>query len=102
MRRLLSLDPRPDGVFCFNDPLAMGAMNFTLNQGLRIPEDIALIGCGNLHYDDSLRVPLSSIDQHSERIGQEADRKSVVQGKSVGIGGRGIDKGKIGRLNTST
>src|SRR5213595_2977602 len=45
MRRLLSLDPRPDGVFCFNDPLAMGAMNFTLNQGLRIPEDIALIGC---------------------------------------------------------
>jgi LacI family transcriptional regulator len=78
MRRLLSLDPRPDGVFCFNDPLAMGAMNFTLNQGLRIPEDIALIGCGNLHYDDSLRVPLSSIDQHSERIGQEAARVALA------------------------
>src|SRR5881275_2991237 len=78
MRRLLSLDPRPDGVFCFNDPLAMGAMNFTLNQGLRIPEDIALIGCGNLHYDDSLRVPLSSIDQLSERIGQEAARVALA------------------------
>src|SRR5881394_511644 len=78
MRRLLSLDPRPDGVFCFNDPLAMGAMNCTLNQGLRIPEDIALIGCGNLHYDDSLRVPLSSIDQHSERIGQEAARVALA------------------------
>src|SRR5256885_15743783 len=78
MRRLLGLDPRPDGVFCFNDPLAMGAMNFTLNQGLRIPEDIALIGCGNLHYDDSLRVPLSSIDQHSQRIGQEAARVALA------------------------
>ncbi len=74
MSQLLSLKPRPDGVFCFNDPLAMGAMNYALDQGLRIPEDIAVIGCGNLHYDDSLRVPLSSIDQHSRRIGEEAAR----------------------------
>ena len=72
--QLISLKPRPDGVFCFNDPLAMGAMNYVLDQGLRIPEDIAVIGCGNLHYDDSLRVPLSSIDQHSRRIGEEAAR----------------------------
>jgi LacI family transcriptional regulator len=63
MGRLLNLKPRPDGVFCFNDPLAMGAMNYALDKGLRVPEDIAIIGCGNLHYDDSLRVPLSSIDQ---------------------------------------
>jgi len=52
----------------------MGAMNYALDQGLRIPEDLAIIGCGNLHYDDSLRVPLSSIDQHSRRIGEEAAR----------------------------
>jgi LacI family transcriptional regulator len=74
MRQLLSLKPRPDGLFCFNDPLAMSAMNYALDQGLRIPEDVAMIGCGNLHYDDSLRVPLSSIDQHSRRIGAEAAR----------------------------
>jgi LacI family transcriptional regulator len=75
--QLLSLKPRPDGVFCFNDPLAMGAMNYALDHGLRIPEDIAVIGCGNLHYDDSLRVPLSSIDQHSRRIGEEAARLTL-------------------------
>jgi hypothetical protein len=46
-------------------------------EGLRIPEDIAVIGCGNLHYDDSLRVPLSSIDQHSRRIGEEAARVAL-------------------------
>jgi LacI family transcriptional regulator len=74
MRRLLSLTPRPDGVFCFNDPLAMGAMIQALDAGVRIPEDIAVIGSGNLHYDDSLRVPLSSIDQQSRKIGQEAAR----------------------------
>jgi len=77
MRRLLSLKPRPDGVFCFNDPLAMGAMNCALDHGFRIPEDIAVIGCGNLHYDDSLRVPLSSIDQQSRKIGEEAARVAL-------------------------
>lgn len=70
MRQLLERDPRPDGVFCFNDPLAIGAMSTILEAGLRIPEDIALIGCGNLPNNDCLRVPLSSIDQQSEIIGR--------------------------------
>ena len=74
MHKLLNLEPRPDGLFCFNDPLAMGAMNYALDHGVRIPEDLAVVGCGNLHYDDSLRVPLSSIDQHSRKIGEEAAR----------------------------
>ena len=74
MGQLLRRKPRPDGVFCLNDPLAVGAMTRALDEGLRIPEDLAIIGCGNLHYDDALRVPLSSIDQQSRRIGEEAGR----------------------------
>ena len=74
MGQLLNRKPRPDGVFCLNDPLAVGAMTCALDEGLRIPEDLAIIGCGNLHYDDALRVPLSSIDQQSRRIGEEAAR----------------------------
>ena len=72
MRLLLERNPRPDGVFCFNDPLAIGAMSTILEAGLRIPDDIALIGCGNLPNNNVLRVPLSSIDQHSQMIGQRA------------------------------
>ncbi len=82
MRQLLLLKPRPDGLFCFNDPLAMGAINYALDHGIRIPEDIAIVGCGNLHYDDSLRVPLSSIDQHSRTIGEEAARITLAILKS--------------------
>lgn len=52
----------------------MGAMNYALDHGVRIPDDLAVVGCGNLHYDDSLRVPLSSIDQQSQKIGKEAAR----------------------------
>jgi LacI family transcriptional regulator len=72
MRLLLKRKPMPDGVFAYNDPLAIGALNAILEAGLRIPEDIAIIGCGNLHYDGSLRVPLSSIDQNSKLIGERA------------------------------
>ena len=82
MQQLLNCKRIPDGVFCFNDPLAMGAVNEAVNQGLRIPEDIAIIGCGNIHYDDSLRVPLSSIDQHSNRIGAEAAQLVLATLKS--------------------
>jgi LacI family transcriptional regulator len=74
MQQLLELEPRPDGVFCFNDPMAMGAMRCIFEQGLRIPQDVALIGCGNLYRDENLRVSLSSVDQSSSLIGQEAAR----------------------------
>ena len=69
-RHLLRQRPMPDGLFAYNDPLAIGAMEAILGAGLRIPEDIALIGCGNLFFDGSLRVPLSSIDQNSQAIGE--------------------------------
>jgi LacI family transcriptional regulator len=70
MRLLLRRKPRPDAVFAYNDPLAIGAMEAILDAGLRIPQDVAVIGCGNLHYNESLRVPLSSIDQRSSLIGE--------------------------------
>ena len=70
MRLLLKRRPIPDGVFGYNDPLAIGAMEAILEAGLRIPEDIAVIGCGNLHYDRLLRVPLSSIDQNCPGISE--------------------------------
>lgn len=72
MRRLLELKPRLDGVFCYNDPTAMGAMKAVLEAGLRIPEDVAVVGCGNVTYADFLRIPLTSIDQHSGEIGKRA------------------------------
>ncbi|MGO9338112.1 MAG: LacI family DNA-binding transcriptional regulator [Terracidiphilus sp.] len=71
-RTLLRLKRIPDGIFCFNDPIALGAMRAILDAGLRIPEDIAVVGCGNVLYSDFLRVPLTSIDQDSTAIGRHA------------------------------
>jgi LacI family transcriptional regulator len=78
MRRLLALKPRPDAVFCFNDPVAVGAMRATLESGLAIPRDVALIGVANMHYSDLLAVPLSTIDQATAAIGHQAARRLLV------------------------
>jgi len=71
-RKLLKLQPRPDAIFGYNDPTAAGAMKAILEAGIRIPEEIKVIGVGNVHYSDLLRVPLSTIDQSSASIGEQA------------------------------
>jgi LacI family transcriptional regulator len=77
MQALLRLQPRPDAVFCFNDPAAVGAMQAILEAGLRIPQDIAIVGCGNLPYSEYLRVPLTSVDQSSYELGEEAAKLAL-------------------------
>jgi len=72
MQELLKLAPPPDGVFCYNDAVAAGAIKAIIESGLRVPEDIAVIGAGNAPYCDLLRVPLSTVDQSSTAIGENA------------------------------
>ncbi|MCU1325648.1 MAG: transcriptional regulator, LacI family [Bryobacterales bacterium] len=85
MKDLLKQAQRPDGIFAFNDQFAIGAMKATLDSGLRIPEDIAFVGCGNILHADFLRVPLTSIDQNSVAIGERAARLALglIESKTV-------------------
>jgi LacI family transcriptional regulator len=71
-RQLLKLKPRPDAVFCYNDPTAWGATFAIHEAGLRIPEDIAILGCGNSIYNGFFGVPLTSVDLNAAHMGQEA------------------------------
>jgi LacI family transcriptional regulator len=86
MSVLLALKPRPDAVFCFNDTVAVGAMDRAFEAGLRIPRDIAVIGSGNFHYSSKLRVPLSSIDQKAAEIGERVARmiSTLLENKTAG------------------
>jgi LacI family transcriptional regulator len=72
MEQLLHCSSKPDGVFCFNDTMAVGAMKAILQAGLRIPEDIALIGCGNTPNADIFKVALSTIDHNPAMVGEQA------------------------------
>jgi LacI family transcriptional regulator len=79
MDAVLALKPRPDALFCFNDTIAVGAMVRAYEAGLRIPEDMAIIGCGNYHYSSKLRVPLSSVDQRAAEIGERTAKMIISQ-----------------------
>jgi len=72
MKQLLTVNPVPDGVFCYNDPVAIGAMKALREAGLKVPEDVAVVGAGNVHYSDALAVPLTTIDQKTREIGARA------------------------------
>jgi LacI family transcriptional regulator len=69
MRKMLRTPPAPDGVFCYNDLVAIGAMRAILEAGLKLPDDIALVGAGNVQYCEVLAVPLTTVDQGTCRIG---------------------------------
>ncbi len=84
-QRLLAVKPRVDGIFCFNDPLAVGAMEAVLAAGLRMPEDVAIVGCGNLPIGATLRNPLSTIDQNTKELGEKSAHMilSMLQSKRM-------------------
>lgn len=48
MRRLLALPVPPDAVFCFNDLMAIGALRACVEAGVRVPQDVAIVGFDNI------------------------------------------------------
>jgi len=72
MQTLLSNRPRVDAVFAANDPAAIGAMKAIWDAGLKVPEDVAVIGAGDIAMGDMLRVPLSTVSWSREEQGRAA------------------------------
>ncbi len=72
MKKLLALRPAVDAVFAANDPAAIGAMKAIWEAGLRVPEDIAVVGVGNIALSDLLRVPLTTVSWSRDEQGRRA------------------------------
>ena len=51
MRKLLKLNPRPTAVFGPSDPASMGAVQTARAAGVRVPEDMSVIGAGAIEHD---------------------------------------------------
>lgn len=63
MKDLLAMDKRPDAVFCSSDLRALGAMRAIQEAGLRIPEDMGLVGYDDLFLAEFAPIPLTTISQ---------------------------------------
>src|SRR5262249_20233552 len=72
MRILLRRAQQPRAVFVDNDPMAIGAMKAVWGAGLRIPEDVAIVGAGDVIHGDVLRVPLTTVAWSRHEIGTRA------------------------------
>jgi len=69
MAQLLKLKDLPDAVFSASDYGAMGAMQVLKENGLRIPEDVALAGFSNEPFTSFTEPPITTIDQRSITMG---------------------------------
>lgn len=66
-----------DGIICVDDVVAMGASVTAQVKGLRVPEDITVIGCNNLPFTANMSPSLSTIDLSPAAIGRKAARKLI-------------------------
>src|SRR5690606_13315386 len=77
--KLLSLKNPPDAIFATNDPAAMGAMQAIKAKGLKMPDNVALVGFSNWFFSSLMDPPLSSVDQPGFEMGQEAAKLLIRQ-----------------------
>jgi LacI family gluconate utilization system Gnt-I transcriptional repressor len=69
---LLAQAPRPEALFCSNDVLALGALFECHRRGVRVPQDLAIAGFGDLDASNCATPPLTTVRPPGEEIGRHA------------------------------
>lgn len=84
-KRLLSLKNPPTAIFAVNDTMAIGALQYCLENGLKISEDISIIGFDDTPFASMTNPPLTTMAQPANRMGSAAVNLilSVIAGKNV-------------------
>jgi len=72
MSRLLARPLPPSAVFAANDEMAIGAVQAVLRQGLRVPEDVAIVGFDDILFASAIEPPLTTVAQPRREIGRRA------------------------------
>jgi LacI family transcriptional regulator len=65
---------RPDGIVSASDALAAGIVQSLVVEGVRVPDDIAIVGYDDNHFADSTLLPLSTVGQPGVEMGHRAMR----------------------------
>ncbi|MFJ3086375.1 LacI family DNA-binding transcriptional regulator [Streptomyces sp. NPDC086838] len=70
--RLIGLSPLPTAAFCANDLLALGVMQTVFDSGIRVPDDIAVVGYDDIEFAEACLIPLTSVRHPTREIGRLA------------------------------
>jgi LacI family gluconate utilization system Gnt-I transcriptional repressor len=92
---ILGREPAVDAIFCCNDDLALGAMFECQRRGIRVPEDIAILGFNDLEYCASTHPTLSSVATPRGEMARQASRAvlEIIRGSGERPANRRIDLG---------
>ncbi|MFD7660818.1 LacI family DNA-binding transcriptional regulator, partial [Actinosynnema sp. NPDC059797] len=77
--QLLARATRPDAVFCANDLLALGVLQVFVRAGVRVPDDIAVVGYDDIGFAAAAAVPLTSVRQPREQLGRTAAELVIAE-----------------------
>jgi len=72
---VFSRPKRPTAVFCANDDMALGVLSFAARRGLRVPEDLSIMGFDDTRYAAIANPPLSTVLQPAREIGISAAKR---------------------------
>lgn len=72
MKSLLAQSPRPSAVFAANDEMAMGALRTIAEAGLKVPDDIAVVGFDDIPAARLTNPPLTTVAQFPDKLGRLA------------------------------
>jgi LacI family transcriptional regulator/LacI family repressor for deo operon, udp, cdd, tsx, nupC, and nupG len=62
----------PDAIFCINDPTAIETIRIIKEKGLRVPEDISIIGFSNDYVSSMIEPSLTTVEQPIAEMGRTA------------------------------
>ncbi len=77
--RMLALKNLPDAIFCFNDHVAIKSMQIIKNKGLKVPDDISLMGFSNEPIAALIEPSLTTVSQPSYEMGKAATKLIIQQ-----------------------
>ena len=83
--QLLDKTDAPTAVFCFNDEMAIGAMETARGRGLRVPEDLSVVGFDDIRFARHLNPPLTTVAQPMREIGEGCVRLllEILRGNAI-------------------
>ena len=85
MQELLTLRERPDAIYVASDNAALGALQVLNEHDISVPDTIRLVGFGNEPFTSLVTPTISSINQHSEKIGKLAAETFLERVKDSSI-----------------
>jgi LacI family transcriptional regulator len=75
---------RPTAAFCANDLLALGLLQEAVRLGLRVPDDLAIVGYDDIVFAEAAAVPLTSVAQPRQLIGRTAAEMVIAEARERG------------------